>query len=445
MISQEQALSRIRGMAAEEIHQLTKARLLGRDVAPIGGGYLDEPPEDLVIQLLRNPALPQDFGAAVLGGCMEVYGELLSRLASLGQTRLEEEWPGIAVRLCRVVDVVSPPELQSHADSLLTLALANRQIESDVIRAAARASMGYELSEVHVPLWKNALERREIAPYGFGALRKINPDAERIVQSLKFLWRRQILDGWDVDTPFLMRRAARNASRLRVVPRVVLWLRKQRTRLPGNRTFWSEASRLLGARSWSKPWLAIDSSSDVTFANLVSFPPSWKIQELRMIVRRTDEQETQKWGALLKGDAVPAHKEPAWSGVRPASDQLLGIPIYEKDPKEYVCDYAREENVFKHYIGNKSADFVVCYGRLRAAARHTGRTAPLLTSLGTNSYHDFKKPLKELFRDRRGRHAIYGHWFIDNYDGNEKRFADARKIDWDSGGPYRYEWYPNET
>ena len=216
MISQEQAVSRIRGKTAEEIRRLTRARLLGRDVAPVGDGYLDEPAEDLVIQLLGT----QDIGESVLDGCMEVYGELLSRLASLGQTPLEQEWAAIAVRLCRVVDVVSPQELESHADSLLTLALANRSMESNVV-----------------------------------ALLKINPHAERIVESLKVLWRRQVLDEWPVDTAFLMRRAAREQRSTDVIARVLSSLRTEDHATPEGDKCWPKVKAEVERRAWSRKWL----------------------------------------------------------------------------------------------------------------------------------------------------------------------------------------------
>lgn len=251
MISQEQAVSRIRGKTAEEIRRLTRARLLGRDVAPVGDGYLDEPAEDLVIQLLGT----QDIGESVLDGCMEVYGELLSRLASLGQTPLEQEWAAIAVRLCRVVDVVSPQELESHADSLLTLALANRSMESNVVRAAVRASMAYELGEDHVRRWKSVLERREVAAYGFNALLKINPHAERIVESLKVLWRRQVLDEWPVDTAFLMRRAAREQRSTDVIARVLSSLRTEDHATPEGDKCWPKVKAEVERRAWSRKWL----------------------------------------------------------------------------------------------------------------------------------------------------------------------------------------------
>ncbi len=85
---------------------------------------------------------------------------------------------------------------------------------------------------------------------------------------------------------------------------------------------------------------------------------------------------------------------------------------------------------FKSFIDYKDADFIVqsIYGP--PAARWKGRN-PYSTAFAVvdhTYYRDFHKRLRKLYPDKSVRHGIYYHCFIDNYDGNEIRFADARKI-----------------
>ena len=177
MITRQQAYERISGLAEAEVRQLCRRRILGEDTAPVGGGYFDEPPEDLVIQLLRNGDLPAEIRQAAIGGCRDVYSAALAWLATGDQPQLHRDLIEAATRLCRVVDVAEPMELRAHADGMLSLALDLPELPSSVLPAAVRASMAFGRTPDHVALWKRVLERSEVAAYAFNALVEIDPNA----------------------------------------------------------------------------------------------------------------------------------------------------------------------------------------------------------------------------------------------------------------------------
>ena len=148
----------------------------------------------------------------------------------------------------------------------------------------------------------------------------------------------------------------------------------------------------------------------------------------RSFVLRPGATYTAEWAV------VPVDKPDFWAFINAARRMLdvnfrLNIMFAFMMGPEPVYEWT--DKMFKGYIKNKSANLVVqsIYGDSKS--RYKGR-CPYSTSFAVTShqyYHDFSKRLKKLFPDGRVKHGIYYHCFIDNYDGNEKRFADARKID----------------
>lgn len=250
MITAEEAKRHIAGLQPDRLRELTKQRLLGEDSVSVGTGNSDEPAEDLLIQLFRDDSLEAGSRAAVLAGCKDVYAQLLRWLAS--PANLEPvKWPDVATRLCRVVDIAAPPELGGRADAMLSLVLDNADVPVEVLTAAVRASMAYEQTEESIPRWKRLLDNPHVAAYAFNALLAINPRMPLIEAALKRLWKRQLLEGWSIDTAFLMRRAIRaqtSEEDKRSLIRGVL------CELPSSAALWAKLSGELQRREWSRQW-----------------------------------------------------------------------------------------------------------------------------------------------------------------------------------------------
>ena len=209
MISQEQAIDHTAKLSLGRLRELTRQRLRGQDVTPVGSGYAAEPSEDLIIQLLKVSDLPPERRAAIIAGCKDVYKRLFAWLISPEEADKEATALGeVTIRLSRVVDVAAPDELRRQTDSLLRLC-SDPAVASDVRAAAVRAAMSFQQTADHAPLWEELLESPDVAAYAFSALLNIDPHAPRIERTLRKLWQRQFEENWPVDTPFLARRAAR--------------------------------------------------------------------------------------------------------------------------------------------------------------------------------------------------------------------------------------------
>jgi len=247
MITLDQAYERIRGLSTKEIRELTVRRLRGEDAMPVGSGYTDEPSEDLVIQLLRNPKLQKSKQKAVLAGCKDVYAELLRWLASADGDIKDSLLPEALLRVCRVVDVAAPKDLSLLADTMLTIVRGKPGIPADVLAAAVRACMGFDQTPGSIPLWEELLEIPEVAAYALNVLVTVDPDRERTKARLVELYRKQIEDGWPVDTAFLIRRAARIQGDPKMIEEVLTALQLEKC--------WPQVQSSLALRKWSKIWL----------------------------------------------------------------------------------------------------------------------------------------------------------------------------------------------
>ncbi len=209
MITPKQAEERIADLSTDQVWDLTVRRIRAEDTAPVGNRHVDEPSEDLVIQLLRNDDLAEETRLAVISGCELVYSELLAWLAAPVHTDGGERIAETATRLCRVVDIAEPAELRGHADAMLNLALNVQDLPTGVLSATVRAGMAYGCTADHIPMWQQALERPEVAAYAFNALVAIDPHADRVDAALDMLQEKQAHGGWNVNTDLLSRRVNR--------------------------------------------------------------------------------------------------------------------------------------------------------------------------------------------------------------------------------------------
>lgn len=251
MITSEQAFEYIRSLnltRADEIKQLTKDRLSGKDSTPVGSDYFLEPSEDLLIQLLCKDDLPDEIRTGILEGCIDLYAQAWGWLASPDYREKIDDYKDAFIRLCRVIDAASPEELERHAYSILNLVLEKGEDPpSEVLGAAVRECMGYVQTEQHVDTWEKVINFRDASAYAFNMFLSINPYHIRIERSLIELWRRQTEEDWPIDTAFLMRRADRLRDQADLVYWVLLRLETQK--------YWDKVKEQLGKKSWSKEWL----------------------------------------------------------------------------------------------------------------------------------------------------------------------------------------------
>ncbi len=247
MITIPEAWERIRGLSEQEVRELTTNRLLGDDVAPVGSSYSDEPPEDLVIQLLRDRELSAETRHAVIEGCEQAYLQLLQGLVGRSKATARN-WEAVAFRFCGTLDVASPPELKGLAYAFLDLILySSKDVSPAFLPPAVRAAMGYDQTPDRIPAWETILKNHpSVAAYAFSALLTIIPRSPEIERYLQLLWEGQIRQGWPVDTAFLMRRASRKHGE-DVIRRLLRWLQKQ--------PYAKEGLAELKRREWSRNWL----------------------------------------------------------------------------------------------------------------------------------------------------------------------------------------------
>ena len=245
MITAEQALHWIENRSPAELERMTEERLLGHDTTPVGSGYFDEPPEDLVIVLLRQQDLDSQVRKAVLEGCRGVYSRLSNWLLSKDRDE-GEYWREVAFRFGCVLDMAKPSELHGLGQCLLTLEKSMENPDTALLRSAVIGLMGYRKQRSEIPLWEDLLTYEAVAAYAFNALVDIDPYLPDIPRHLRTLWEKQIAEGWPVDTAFLMRRAARERRSRALIGHVLSSLR--------GREFWNRVETELERRPWSAAW-----------------------------------------------------------------------------------------------------------------------------------------------------------------------------------------------
>ena len=248
MISVERAFNSIRGKNVEEVHEFTRNRILGTDIASFGSGHSTEPSEDVVIQLLRNPELDAEKRKAVVEGWMDVYREVREWLDDPNCVEDTDKWKDVVVNLCRVVDIAEPPEFKKYIKRLITELLDEESCPGELLGAAVKAYMAYAQDEKSIRFWEDEiLTNRDVAAYGFNALLDIDPYHERIGEKLCELWRLQVEENWPVNTAFLLRRAARVRNETALIYSVL-------QKLKNNDSLWEIIEKEL-EQPWSQQWL----------------------------------------------------------------------------------------------------------------------------------------------------------------------------------------------
>ncbi len=261
MITKELAAQYILSYSKEEtiIKTLAKERIMGDDMTTVGSGYFLEPSEDLLIQVLRNDALPDFYHRAIINGCIEVYEEAKSWLFDTPR-QLNEDHIDAFTRLCSIVDMTSPAELKPYSDEFLRSIKQKGNYPKKVFQAAIRAAMGYQIYESERDFWEEIFDIPETAAYAFNALLSINPLSDKINNYLKKLFVKQVKDHWPVDAPFLLRRAARlqkekQPDQQNNLIYVVLDRLYHNNKTHGG--CWKDIQTLLEKQKWSKEWLRL--------------------------------------------------------------------------------------------------------------------------------------------------------------------------------------------
>ena len=249
MISVERALNSIRGKSVEEVREFARNRILGTDIAYFGSGHSTEPSEDVVIQLLGNSELDAEKRKAVVEGWMDVYREVRKSLDELDYVEDIKKWKDVVVNLCRVVDIAEPPEFKKYVKRLITELLDEESCPGELLGAAVKAYMAYAQDEKSVRFWDDEiLTNKNVAAYGFNALLDIDAGHPRIEERLYELWRLQVEENWPVNTPFLLRRAARVRNETALIYRTLLKLKKR------GGSLWEKIEKGLN-QPWSQQWL----------------------------------------------------------------------------------------------------------------------------------------------------------------------------------------------
>ena len=332
MITPKQAEKRIAGLSTDQVRGLTVRRILGKDTAPIGSRHLDEPSEDVVIQLLRKDDLQEEARRAVIAGCELVYSRLLAWLAAPDHSGGGEDLAEAASRLCRVVDVAEPNELRGHADAMLNLALSATVLPSGVLAAAVRAGMAFGCTPEHVPVWEQVLEREEVAAYAFSALLAIDPQADRVANALAHLWQKQLCSKWNVDTEFLARKAARLSGSDEVIMHALFALDRDLAAQPVGKDLKAKLLKNLAGRSWSQGWIAYLPQEKTAMGNEVLVARSssstfdYGLQDFYDYGLRDSNAMWQKCFWTEEGFATKHSRVPKAVIEHPTSGERFGIP-----------------------------------------------------------------------------------------------------------------------
>lgn len=214
MLSPEKALDFVRrngydhddAQSQAKLQELIRCRLLGHGGA-IGrsSGYDNgEQTEDALVALIECD--DADVKDAVVAGCKKMYNEVFGWLV-FGKDR-PDEWDSIITRLCRVVDITSPPELHKCAAALLSATAFDDTILSNVRTAAMRGAMGYA-GDMEMPIWERLTNDPLLCAYAFTAMLAIDPNSPAIDSALGRLLIRKVTDDWNVDTTLLAKRTVR--------------------------------------------------------------------------------------------------------------------------------------------------------------------------------------------------------------------------------------------
>ena len=163
----------------------------------------------------------------------------------------------------------------------------------------------------------------------------------------------------------------------------------------------------------------------------------------RGFVLKPKAEYTAEWAVF------PAAKPDLWRFINTAR-RMLNVNFEVKwmfafmMGAEPVHDWT--EGMFADFAKYKSANFVVqsIYGPSKSRWKGRNPYSTSFLKVDHGYYREFHKRLRKLFPDGSVKHGIYYHCFIDNYDGNEIRFKDDRRLDSagnhiNYGGRYTYD------
>ena len=83
MIKKETALAFIKRIPPDEVAKFAFYRITGKDRKPAGDARLDEPMEDVLIQVLKSEPKESQLSKSIIMGCMKVY-HFIEETLSLG-------------------------------------------------------------------------------------------------------------------------------------------------------------------------------------------------------------------------------------------------------------------------------------------------------------------------------------------------------------------------
>ena len=224
-------------------------RLTGKEHASDGCGYFSVPAEEDIIRLLCNSETASAVRAAAIDGCVRVILQLMNKIAD-SESYITYEFESTLRRVCEVLDVAHPEELCGLSFALVSVlnTVSKRGRDDANLASAVRAAAGYT-NEVraHVPFWESLLESNpSVTAYSFNTLLRVVPFSSKIPIWLHGLWRKKLECSWDVDVPFLMRRAVRVLGD--GIIHQMLWY-------GSHESFWPKMREELKRRDWSKAWL----------------------------------------------------------------------------------------------------------------------------------------------------------------------------------------------
>ena len=224
-------------------------RAATRDSLLVGAPFLGfqprgEGPEDLIVRLLRETALAPNARLAMIEACEDVVIHLI-RATSTGKDCIDPDLAEAYIRVCRIMDIASPPELSPWAVSALRSVIALSGVDSNILAAAVRSNMGYEPRLMDIPIWEDVLQQPSVAAYAFTSLLRISPYEPRIETFAESLLVNATTANWPVSVLALLRNLIQaqgaDAGACRVLRRIH----------DGHRTAWVVLENELLKKSWS--------------------------------------------------------------------------------------------------------------------------------------------------------------------------------------------------
>ncbi|MDE2001045.1 MAG: hypothetical protein KGI60_00580 [Patescibacteria group bacterium] len=188
-----------------------KKRILWKDTLPqvTSDGRAGEAPPEVVIEIITKKGYPA-LRPAAIEACLRVYALLLRK--PLVKVPVRNYWGRpdsryVAFQASHVVDVCGGiPEFSQAASIFLGITLATFRLKC-LRSSAMRAAMPYLRASGESWVCFQLLDIPETAPYAFRLLLEMylrrNEDKECVVGLLERIWRREVVDGWDIHTAFL--------------------------------------------------------------------------------------------------------------------------------------------------------------------------------------------------------------------------------------------------